>query len=121
MSAFSNVSDLPPIKIWDGVVARAVEGAEATFTLIDLDPNTHVPEHHHLNEQTGLLLAGSMSFTIGDEKKEIEPGEMWVIPADVPHSVVSGPNGARLAELFSPPRSDWAGLERLPAAPVTLS
>jgi hypothetical protein len=45
---------------------------------------------------------------------------MWVIPAEVPHSVVSGPGGARLAELFAPPRADWAGLERLPATPVTL-
>src|SRR5689334_19549973 len=120
MSAFSNAGDLPRIKIWDGVVARAVDGTEATLALIDLEPNTRVPEHHHVNEQTGILIAGSMSFTIGDETKEIEPGAMWVIPADVPHSVVAGPGGARLAELFAPPRADWAGLERLPASPVTL-
>ena len=120
MSAFSNTNDLDPIKIWNGVVARAVEGAEATFALIDLEPNTHVPEHHHVNEQTGILLRGSMSFTIGDETKQIEPGEMWVIPADVPHAVRSAPAGATLAELFAPPRADWAGLERLPATPVTL-
>ena len=120
MSAFSHPSDLTPIKIWDGVVARAVAGAEATFALIDLEPDTHVPEHHHVNEQTGILIGGSMSFTIGEETKEIEPGEMWVIPADVPHSVVAGPDGARLAELFAPPRADWAGLERLAATPVTL-
>ena len=120
MSAFSNTSDLAPIKIWDGVVARAVAGAEATLALIDLEPNTHVPEHHHVNEQTGILIGGSMSFTIGDETKQLQPGEMWVIPADVPHSVISGPQGVTLAELFAPPRADWAGLERLPATPVTL-
>jgi quercetin dioxygenase-like cupin family protein len=120
MSAFSNASDLDPIKIWDGVVARAVDGAQATFAHIHLDPNTSVPEHHHPNEQTGILLSGSMSFTIGGETKEIRPGEMWVIPADVPHSVLAGPDGATLAELFSPPRADWGGLERLPASPVTL-
>ena len=120
MTAFSNLSDLRPIKIWDGVVARAVDGAEATLAHIELEPNTAVPEHHHANEQTGMLLRGSMSFTIGGETKQIEPGEMWVIPADVPHSVVAGPDGAALAELFAPPRADWAGLERLPATPVTL-
>jgi hypothetical protein len=43
MSAFSNASDLAPIKIWDGVVARAVDGEEATLALIDLEPNTQVP------------------------------------------------------------------------------
>ena len=37
MSAFSNTNDLDPIKIWNGVVARAVEGAEATFALIGAD------------------------------------------------------------------------------------
>ena len=120
MTAFSNASELAPIRIWDGVVARAVDGAQATFAHIVLDPNTAVPEHHHANEQTGILLSGSMSFTIGDETKEIRPGEMWVIPADVPHSVVAGPDGATLAELFSPPRADWAGLERLPAASVSV-
>lgn len=120
MTAFSNASELTPIQIWTGVTARAVDGAQATFAHIELEPNTAVPEHHHVNEQTGILLRGSMSFTIGGETKEIRPGEMWVIPADVPHSVVSGPDGATLAELFSPPRADWAGLERLPASPVTL-
>lgn len=120
MSAFSEVDKLEQIKIWDGVVARAVVGAEATFAHIELEPNTAVPEHHHVNEQTGILLRGSMMFTIGDETQEVRPGSMWVIPADVPHSVVAGPEGAALAELFSPPRADWAGLERRPAAPVTL-
>jgi len=38
----------------------------------------------------------------------------------VPHAVVGGPEGAFLVELFAPPRDDWGGLERLPAAPVTL-
>ena len=62
MTAFSEVDKLEQIKIWDGVVARAVVGAEATFARIDLDPNTAVPEHHHVNEQTGMLLRGSMSL-----------------------------------------------------------
>jgi quercetin dioxygenase-like cupin family protein len=80
-----------------------------------------VPEHQHVNEQTGILLRGSLTFTIGEESKEVRPGAMGVIPANVPHSVTVGPEGATLAELFSPPRADWSGLERLPAAPVTLS
>ena len=47
-------------------------------------------------------------------------GASGMIPADVPHSVIAGPEGVTLAELFAPARADWAGLERLPAAPVTL-
>jgi hypothetical protein len=40
-----------------------------------------------------------------------------VIPADVPHSVTAGPEGAFLIELFAPPRADWADLERLEPSP----
>ena len=121
MTAFSDANDLPVLKIWDGVHARAVAGDQATFAHIELDPNAVVPEHQHVNEQTGMLLRGSLTFTIGGESKDLRPGAMWVIPANVPHSVTVGPEGAALAELFSPPRADWGGLERLPAAPVTLS
>ncbi len=120
MSAFSDVNELEVLKIWDGVHGRAVAGDEATLAWIELDPNTVVPEHRHPNEQTGILLRGSLTFTVGDETKDLAPGAAWVIPGDVPHTVAAGPEGATLAELFTPPRADWAGLERLPAAPVTL-
>jgi quercetin dioxygenase-like cupin family protein len=120
MTAFSHVDELDVLKIWNGVHGRAVEGDGATLAWIELDPGTVVPEHHHVNEQTGVLVRGALTFTIGGETKELRPGAMWVIPADVPHTVTAGPDGAAIAELFAPPRADWAALERLPAAPVTL-
>jgi quercetin dioxygenase-like cupin family protein len=120
MTAFSDAGELEILRIWDGVYGRAVTGEQATFALIELDPGTVVPEHHHVNEQTGILLRGALTFTVGDETKELRPGSMWVIPSGVPHTVVTGAAGATLAELFAPPRTDWSGLERLPAAPVTL-
>jgi quercetin dioxygenase-like cupin family protein len=117
MSAFDDLSEIEPIRIWDGVVARAVTGAEATLTVIELEANKSVPSHQHVNEQTGILLRGSLTFTIGDESKEVRPGATWVIPANVPHSVDVGPDGAFLVELFAPARDDWGDRERL--APST--
>jgi quercetin dioxygenase-like cupin family protein len=87
---------------------------------VSLDPDTVVPEHRHPHEQTGILLRGAVRFTVGGETRDLQPGDMWVIPGDTPHDVVAGPDGAVLVELFAPPREDWAGLERLPASPVTL-
>ena len=122
MSAFDDIREIVPLKIWDGVIGRAVAGREATLAAIELEPNADVPEHHHVNEQTGILLRGSMRFRIGDETKELVPGSTWVIPADVPHAVLAGPDGAFLVELFAPPRADWAGLERLePGTPTGFS
>jgi quercetin dioxygenase-like cupin family protein len=120
MSAFAHVDELEILKIWDGVHGRAVAGSEAALVWLELDAGVVVPEHRHPNEQTGILLRGSLTFTVGGETKELRPGATWVIPGDVPHTVTAGPGGATLTELFAPPRTDWAGLERLPAAPVTL-
>ena len=120
MSYFSHVDGMERLQIWDGLVGRAAVGKEASLVAIEIEPNAVVPEHRHPNEQTGFLVRGSMRFTIGEETQELRPGAMWVIPGDVPHAVVGGPEGAFLVELFAPPRDDWGGLERLPAAPVTL-
>ncbi len=108
MSAFSKLEDMQPQQIWDGLIARSLHGEQSTLAQIELEPNIDVPEHAHENEQIGILTAGSMTFTIGGESKEVRPGDGWVIPAHVPHSVSSGPNGAALIELFAPARADWA-------------
>ncbi|MFL5964763.1 MAG: cupin domain-containing protein [Gaiellaceae bacterium] len=117
MSAFNHLNEIVPLRIWTGVVGRAVSGNEASLVAVSLDPGTKVPEHSHANEQTGMLVSGSLSFRIGDEAQELVPGATWVIAADVPHSVDAGPEGAFLIELFAPPRADWADLERLEPSP----
>ena len=119
MSAFDELSDMSPLQVWPGLIARALTGAEATLAQIELEPNIDVPEHSHVNEQIGILTGGSMTFRIGDEERDLRPGGTWVIPAHVPHSVSSGPDGATLIEVFVPRRDDWADRERLePRAPT---
>lgn len=120
MTAFSHLDELERLQIWDGLVGRAVAGKEASLVAIEIEPSVTVPEHRHANEQMGILIRGSLSFTVGEETKDLRPGAMWVIPGDTPHSVQAGPDGAFLVELFAPPRDDWGGLERRSPAPVTL-
>ena len=121
MSAFDELAEIAPLQIWPGLIARAVDGAEATLAAIELEPDVDVPEHSHANEQIGILTGGSLTFRIGAEERELGPGATWSIPAHVPHSVRSGPGGATLIELFAPARADWADRERLdPCAPKVL-
>jgi quercetin dioxygenase-like cupin family protein len=110
VSAFTDLGTVAPQRIWDGVAGRTVHGDRVTFSLIELDPNVPVPEHSHENEQLGIVIEGSLTFTVGDETRELGPGQAWCITKYVPHSVVSGPDGAVLVEVFSPVRDDWAGL-----------
>lgn len=57
-------ADIRPLPIWDGVIARAVEGLEMTRAVVELAPNSHVAAHQHLNEQIGIVLKGTLTFTI---------------------------------------------------------
>jgi len=82
-----------------------------TFGLIELDPGAVVPEHSHEPEQVGILLAGSLTFSIGGETRTVGPGGTWKILAGVPHSVEAGPEGAVAFEIFSPTREDWQAIE----------
>jgi quercetin dioxygenase-like cupin family protein len=117
MSAFDHVDSIEPLRVWDGVTAWPVHGDAVTLTVIELAPDALVPEHAHANEQVGVLLRGSLRFRIGDEERELARGATWCIRANVPHQVRTGPEGATIAEVFAPPRGDWAGLERLDVGP----
>jgi quercetin dioxygenase-like cupin family protein len=110
VSAFSDLGTIEPQQIWDGVLGRTVHGDRVTLSYVELEPGVAVPEHSHENEQLGMVLNGSLTFTAGDETLELGPRQAWCIKGNVPHSVVVGPEGAVLIEIFSPVRSDWAGL-----------
>jgi unsaturated pyranuronate lyase len=118
MSAFADVTTIAPQRIWAGVDGRVVHGERLTLATVELEPDSVVPEHHHDNEQVGVLLAGSLRFRVGDEERDLLPGATWCIPADVPHQVATGPEGAFLVEVFSPPREDWKELERQEPRPA---
>lgn len=120
MSAFNDLKDISPLRIWPGLIGRALTGDQATLAQIELDPDIDVPQHAHVNEQIGILLGGTMTFRIGDESRDLTPGGTWIIPAQVPHSVTAGPSGATLVEVFVPARDDWADRELLEPRPPTI-
>ena len=112
MSAFANVSTLALLRIWDGVHGRVVHGDRLSVGVIELDPGSVVPEHSHEHEQLGICLSGTVLFRVGDESKELGPGETWCIPGNTPHEVRTGPDGAVVVDVFAPPRDDWREAER---------
>ncbi|MFQ5966528.1 MAG: cupin domain-containing protein [Acidimicrobiia bacterium] len=103
--------DLPPKPVWEGVAARIVEGERITLAVMELDPDTLVPEHSHQNEQIGIVVTGSIRFTVDGEEQELGPGGSWRILSGVPHEALSGPSGAVVVDVFSPIRSDWRDIE----------
>src|SRR5918999_5573798 len=109
MSNLRDIGEVGPLPIWEGVVARAIEGERITFSVVELAPNAVVPEHRHPNEQIGMVIQGSGRFRVGDEERDVRPGSTWRVLADVPHELTVGPEGAVVIDVFSPPRADWRG------------
>ena len=123
MANLVDLVDLGPIQVWEGVIARRVQGKQLTLAVVELEPLAVVPEHRHANEQCGLVIEGQVTFRVGDEERELGPGGTWRIVGDMPHSVVTGPAGAVVVDVFAPARKDWddrpgVGSPDEPPAPI---
>jgi quercetin dioxygenase-like cupin family protein len=118
MGNLTDVATLPVIDVWgEDVRARRVEGERVTLALVELAPDSIVPGHRHDNEQLGMVITGALTFTIGDETRELGPGGTWRIPSDTPHQVSVGPAGAVVIDVFAPTRTDWDALPNNPPGP----
>ena len=104
------LAEISPIRVWEGVVARRVQGEQLTMAIVELAPDSIVPEHRHPNEQCGLVIRGDVRFRIGDEIRSFGPGGTWRILANEPHEVQTGPEGATVVDVFAPIRADWEAL-----------
>ncbi len=114
---FRPLQELRPYGVQPGVFARAINGERMTLAVVDLKPGATVPEHHHENEQLGFILQGSMTFTIGGDKRVLHAGDTYEIPSNVPHDAVAGPEGCTAVDAFAPVRADWEKLPRLDPFP----
>lgn len=96
---------------FDGVFLKLLAGGEtANMQQYRIEPGAAVPEHIHENEQIGYLLQGTKVFVVDGEKRVIEAGDSYAIPAGEPHAA-ENPGDVPVVgiEVFSPPRAegDW--------------
>jgi quercetin dioxygenase-like cupin family protein len=118
MSNLIDVEGVPVIDVWgDTVRARRIEGERITLAVIELAPDSVVPGHRHENEQLGMVITGRLTFTVGDETRELGPGGSWRIPSNAYHQVSVGPEGAVCIDIFAPTRTDWDALPLNPPSP----
>jgi len=119
VSNLIDVATVPVLDVWGETVrARRIEGERITLALVELAPDSTVPGHRHENEQLGMVITGEVTFTIGDETRELGPGGSWRIPSNAYHQVSVGPAGAVVIDIFAPTRADWNDLpSNPPSAP----
>ena len=107
MDRFWKPQDLHPKTLAPGVTAKIVSGEKLMFSLVTLEPGAVVPTHTHPHEQMGMLVSGTMEFTISGETRTLSGNEMYLVPGGVPHAAKAGPQGAVALDAFSPPREEY--------------
>lgn len=107
---FIDVNAIPPIEISPGIRIRAPHLNHLMLSYLEMDEGTVVPLHKHPHEQGGILLKGRLELTIGDEVRVVEPGSLFLIPANVLHKAVPVGGPVVVLDVFSPVREDYAAL-----------
>jgi quercetin dioxygenase-like cupin family protein len=105
---FIDRASVPPLELAPGVRLWPFHGPSLMLSYVELDAGAVVPLHHHPHEQGGMVVQGRLRFTIGGETKECGPGDMYLIPPDVPHTVEVVEAPAVALDVFTPIREDYA-------------
>ena len=91
----------------DGISTRIFCGEQAMLSIVSIEANAKGKIHSHPEEQWGFLLEGSGIRIQGNEQIEIKKGDFWQTPGGVEHGIIGGPNGAKILDIFSPPRNEY--------------
>ena len=90
-----------------GVSTRIFPGDHAMLSVVCLDPGYESEIHSHRQEQWGILLEGSGVRIQDGEETPVSSGDFWRTPPDISHASRAGPKGARVLDVFSPPRDEY--------------
>ena len=107
---FHSIDDLDTgIKrvLGDGISTRIFCGEEAMLSVVTIEPNAKGKIHSHPQEQWGFLIEGSGIRIQGGEQIVIKKGDFWQTPGGGDHGIIGGSNGAKVLDVFSPPRDEY--------------
>ena len=107
MNRFWNPEKIALRVLAPGVTAKIASGERMMLSLVTLAPGAVVPTHSHPQEQMGLMVSGTMEFTIEGETRALSGSGMYLVPGGVPHAAKAGPGGAVALDAFSPPREEY--------------
>ena len=107
---FFNLSDISQgiaRQLSEGLSTRVFPGEQAMLSLVTIAPNAQGGLHSHPEEQWGVLLEGAGVRTQDGQDVPVEAGDFWRTPGGVPHSFRGGPAGAKVLDVFAPPRAEY--------------
>ncbi len=100
-------ADVPTIELTPGIKAHIISSEKITLSFASAEPNAPLPPHRHENEQMLIVMDGAIDFVIEGKQYHVEKGDVIVLPSNTEHGAYFTEKGARVIDVFSPPRQDF--------------
>lgn len=100
------LSEIKSREIIPGYHGKLIHARNLSLAFWEVEEGAEVPMHSHINEQVMQVLEGQFHFTVGDVSRVYGPGELVVIPPEVPHEG-KALTPCKLMDVFSPVRDEY--------------
>lgn len=105
--AYHTQADWPEIEAVPGVHRRVLACGDHLMVIqFRIATGAEIPAHTHPHEQVGHVVSGRMKFQIGDEVRELGPGDGYSVPGGVVHGA-TGITDVVAIDSFHPIRDDY--------------
>lgn len=94
----------------EGVERRLAHSPNLMMTIFDFRDGPQPepdPPHAHPHEQISYVAEGKVNFVMDGQITQVEPGDLIVVPANMPHSIQLLTPYVRLVDCFTPIREDF--------------
>lgn len=100
-----HMDELDSYEIAEGLFFRPVFAENVSLNFVTFPPQSGFPSHVHPEEQVSIVREGEMEFTVGEATRMVRPGDVIIMPPNVPHSGRTLEEGCRLIDVFAPART----------------
>jgi quercetin dioxygenase-like cupin family protein len=108
---FIDLNKAPRFSQIKGLETKVLTGLKGERMMMVLNatlPGHTVPMQSHPHEQIGVVYAGEAILRIGDEERRVRKGDLYCIPANVPHGDTTiGDEPFVMLDIFHPVRDDF--------------
>ena len=99
--------DIPDEEVRAGVRRRGFGTNECLLVMNECQPGMDLRPHTHNFDQSALVVSGTAKYYVGDQRNEMGPGSVLLIPAGVEHYIEPvGDEVVKNMDVFAPARGD---------------
>jgi quercetin dioxygenase-like cupin family protein len=107
VSQHLNWKSVPVESVGQGIERQMIVGDQLMVVRLRFAPNIDTPAHDHPHEQITLVEQGRVRFTIGDQERIAQAGDILHFPSGCWHGATMLDEEVVLIDIFTPLRQDF--------------